>query len=113
MKRIITPEFTERAEALVASGSNKAQIARLLGSCQRTVRRALAAMAQTGSAYCTYPIDPASLAEPRPRAARYVETSAVDAVRRLDTAALDAARNREASAALMQALAREVGLVPA
>ena len=109
MKKIITPEFTEQAEALVAAGRNKAQIARLLGTCQRTVRRALAALAQTGSAYCVYPIDPASLAEPKPRAARHVETSIMDAVRGLDTEAQEAARNREASTALMHALAREAG----
>ena len=109
MKKIITDDFQRQAEELVAAGRNKAQVARLLGSCQRTVRRALAALAQTGSAYCVYPIDPASLAEPKPRVARHVKTSIMDAVRGLDTAAHKAARNREASTALMQALAREAG----
>ena len=109
MKKIITDDFQRQAEELLAAGKNKAQAARLLGVCQRTIRRALAALAQTGSAYCVYPVDPASLAEPRPRAVRHVETSALDAVRRLDTEAMDAARNREASNALMEALAREAG----
>ena len=116
MRKVITPEFQADAEALSALGKNKSQIARILGVCQRTVRRAFAAMAQAGSAHCVYPIDPRELEErvSTRLAAKYQGHSRKSEDmfgRRLRREDQDTeARNREAGNAFAEALARESGL---
>ena len=78
MKKRIDDQFQREAQTLVASGKSKLQAAKVLGVCQRTVRRALAALAQAGSAHCVHSVDPSEFAyvEPAPRPVRPGEVCA-------------------------------------
>lgn len=102
--RLIDDDFAHAARAMHAAGTSKEAVARALGCCQRTVRRALAALAAGGAAQA---VDGYLLPPPKPRPRQYKPRTIS---RPVDTGP---ARLGEECTAFAEALAREAGGAPA